>query len=533
MKVKFFLLLNVFFSLTIFAWANGSFPFIIECTGALELLQIHRMDNNQILLGGTFTNTLSYENQNLVSKGEEDVFLMSLGPEGQLRWLKSFGGIFDDDLSCLFVENETIWLAGGFRDRAFFDTLDLSSPDGSRSLFLLELNNLGQILSNKQLDSPGLKSITGITKNKDGDVIIGGYFRGQLVFDDESLNAAGRTDGMVLKLDRGDEWSVVFQAGLSGNSRIEHLVYDSTQNLIIGGTFDDQLLLGGDTLTANTLDKDVFIASLNTDGQVQWSLKAGGVFDKELVRLAVDTIGNIYGAGQLVGVMKLSDNLNIQSRNGNTDVYWFQLNSSGQPVKAETVGGTDAEVLTDLLIHDSSLWLCGNFQGSFMAGDQLLEAGLTVSSFLIELNLESKAVRSVESLSASVASFIYRLSPLGPSSVLAGGSFGGQLEIGGGNSNSGGSFWGFLTAFGPLSTRVEEAPLLNMRFFPNPFRDQLFFESPQEIKQIWVFDSMGRLRWQNNGPASALSFPMLEKGIYQIMIKARNGQIGREWVVKQ
>lgn len=533
MKFNKLLLLNVFLGFAIFARANGAFPFILESTGALELRHVEKTEDQRILLGGSFTNTLSYGGQTLVSAGEEDVFLMSLNAEGELLWMKAFGGIFDEDVSALHITDNNIWVAGGFRDRAFFDTIDLSSPDGSRSLFLLQLNLDGEILSHQQFDSPGLKAITGIAANSEDDLFLGAYFRGELVMTDTTITAVGRSDLMVLKLDKDGKQSVLFQAGQGGNSRIEHLLLNGANQLIVGGTFDEQLVLGPDTLKANTLDKDAFVAALDSTGQPLWSLKAGGVFDKELVRLGLDADGNIFGAGHLIGVMKFSDDLVIQSQNGQTDIYWFQLDPSGQPLRAAAMGGEDAEVLTDLLVNESSFWLCGNFQGRFTLDGQELNAGLSVGSFLLELDQETGGAVSVESLSASVGAYIYNLLDWDQESVLAAGSFSGQLNLEGENLDAGATFWGFLTTSGFLSTNVQEAALLNINWYPNPFHDQLFVETPLELEKVWLFDSMGRLRWTTGQVSKVLSLPFLEKGSYQILAKTKEGRFARQWVIKQ
>lgn len=533
MKFTRFLLLNVFLGLAIFVRANGDFPFLLESTGALQLLQVQMTEDGHFILGGTFTNTLSYGEQTLVSAGEEDVFIMSTDSEGELLWMKSFGGIFDEDISALHVRVNDIWMAGGFRDRAYFDTLDVSSPDGSRSLFLLQLDLDGQILSQQQFDSPGLKAITGIASNLGGEIYIGGYFRGQLAFDDTTLTAVGSSDLMVLKSDKDGIWTVLSQAGLRGNSRIEHLLLSGTGQLIIGGTFDDQLVFGDDTLRANTLDKDAFVAALDSLGQPEWSLKAGGVFDKELVRLAVDASGNIFGAGHLIGVMKFSDDLVIQSQNGQTDIYWFQLDPSGQPLRAESIGGEEAEVLTDLVLNGSSLWLCGNFQGRFTIDGQELDAGLGVSGFLLELDQVTGGSVKAESLSASVGAFIYKLLAWDPVSVLAAGSFSGELSLEGEKLDAGGNFWGFLTTSGFLSTTVQEAALLNIKWYPNPFSDRVFLETPHQLEEIWLFDSMGRLRWTSDQVSNVLLLSFLEKGSYQIMVRTKDGDFARQWIVKQ
>jgi hypothetical protein len=533
MKFIKFLLLNVFLGLAIFVRANGGFPFVLESTGALELQQVQMTEDRHFILGGTFTNSLSYGEQTLVSAGEEDVFLMRINSEGELLWIKSFGGVFDEDISALHVTGDDIWMAGGFRDRAYFDTLDLSSPDGSRSLFLLQLGLNGQILSHQQFDSPGLKAITGIASASEGDLYVGGYFRGQLAFDDTTLTAAGSSDLMVLKLNEEGLWTVLFQGGQSGNSRIEHLLLNGAGQVIIGGTFDDHLVLGNDTLRANTLDKDAFIAALDSLGQPEWSLKAGGVFDKTLVRLAVDANGNIFGAGHLIGVMRFSDDLTIQSRNGQTDIYWFQLDSSGQPQRAESIGGEEAEVLTDLVLNGSSLWLCGNFQGRFTIGGQELDAGLGVSGFLLELDQETGGLASAESLSASAGAFIYKLLAWDQASVLAAGSFGGQLNLGGENLDAGGTFWGFLTTSGFLATNVQEAALLNIKCYPNPFSDQVVLETPHLIEQLWLFDNAGRLRWMKARPSIPLNLGFLEAGIYHLMVKTSDGRMGLQQIVKK
>lgn len=527
------ILLNVFWALPIFTQASGIIPLVLESTGAIELQQIQRTPDQNIVLAGTFTNTLIYQEELLVSKGEEDVFIMSVDPEGQLLWIKAFGGIFDDDISQLKVEGERIWLAGGFRDRAFFDTLDLSSPDGSRSLFLLQLGQNGDLLTHKQFDGLGLKSIAGIAGSGNGEIYLGGYFRGQLAFDDLSLEATGITDLMVLKLDRKGDFSVLLQAGQKGNTRIEDLLLDDQNNIVIGGTFDDQLILENDTFQANTLDKDVFLASLDTTGGLGWSLKAGGVFDKELVRLALDSEGNIYGAGQLVGVMRFSDELTIQSQNGNSDIYWFKLANNGQPLLASSLGGTEAEVLTDLLIDGNAMWLCGNFQGSFPLNEIQLEAGLNVSSYLIEIDKDQGMIRGAESISASVAVFLYKLLAWQQESVLAAGSFGGLLNIGAEKLDAGPHFWGILTASGGLSTSIQEQPLLNIQLFPNPFVDQIYIDEPQNLDQLWVFDQMGRLRWHTNEPLGLLSLSFLEKGSYQILMKGKKGNFSSQWIIKQ
>lgn len=530
-RLKWLISLNAFLCLTIFSTAQESFPLLIESTGALDLNLMDTTASGNIIVAGTFTSSMSYGGKMLTSAGEEDIFLLALSSGGTLLWLKNYGGLFDDDVAVLKAEGEQIWLSGGFRDEAVFDTLSLSTPDGSRSLFVLELDMEGRIRSHQQYDSPGLKSITGIERGG-ADLYLGGYFQGELSFRDTSLQARGTTDAFLLKMDEKRELVWAFQAGLAGSSRIEQLQLDSEEKLIIAGTYDDRLVLGEDTLRANTTDKDAFVAKLNTEKQVLWSLKAGGVFDKELVSLKTDENGNIYGGGQLVGVMRFSEDLSIESQNGNTDIYWFQLDKDGNPLQAHAYGGPQAERLTDLLLAPNAIWVSGIFQGQFALDNQFFDAGPGVGSFVIELDPQQQQLRTGADIPSTNSVFINQVLLRGNDLLMAG-SFGGPLQLGGQLLDAGAYFFGLLTSLKGLTTGLRDIQSFDLRIYPIPFDRELFWESERNIKQVLLYDRSGRLRWRGIGPDHPLQLPLLESGAYMVLFEATDGSIEVQWCIKK
>ncbi len=523
--------LNVFLGLTIFLHAQASFPFVIESSGRVDLQLMEKTPAGDLLLAGTFTEDLSYDGQMVFAAGDEDVFLMRLNSQGQLRWMKAFGGVLDDDVSFLLTGEEHFWLAGGFRDEALFDSLELATPDGSRGLFLLELADNGAVLSHRQFDSPGLKSIEALIETTAGELILGGYFEGELTFQDTALQAKGLTDIMLIKFAAAGAVDWVFQAGGLGNNRIECAAAGADSYLLIAGTFDDFLVLDQDTLFANTLDKDIFVAKLNHEGQLLWSRKAGGVFDEEIAAIGVDDQDHIVGVGQLIGVMRLSDDQAIQSQNGNTDFFWFELDPDGLPLQAYAYGGALSERVTDLIFLDNTIWISGIYQGMFTLENKPFDAGGGVGSFIVEWDVQNNELVNSWNYPASTAVFLNQM-VLEETQVLAAGSFGGELNIEGQKLDAGNQFYGLLARMDRLSTSLFTPEAVAFQLFPNPFTHHLNLYAPETIETLWIFDSSGRLRWKTNQPHQSMQLDFLEKGAYLVLIQQAKGGFGQRWVIK-
>src|SRR5690606_33223229 len=54
--------------------------------------------HNNIIYGGMFKGSLEIGNVSVVSKGQNDVFVVKNRPEGNLEWVRSFGSGDDEDL---------------------------------------------------------------------------------------------------------------------------------------------------------------------------------------------------------------------------------------------------------------------------------------------------------------------------------------------------------------------------------------------------------------------------------------------------
>lgn len=97
-------------------------------TGKAYVTGIVFDDSNHIYLSGIYSDTVSIFGNLLKSNGEKDIYLAKLSPNGQLLWIKSFGGEEDDESGGLIISNSgKLVLVGSVRKNpAFEDSLIIS-----------------------------------------------------------------------------------------------------------------------------------------------------------------------------------------------------------------------------------------------------------------------------------------------------------------------------------------------------------------------------------------------------------------------
>ena len=96
--------------------------------------------------------------------------------------------------------------------------------------------------------------------------------------------------------------------------------------IYITGYFEGTINFGGGDITSNG-GKDIFVLSLNKDGEYRWAYTAGGTQDDEGASITMfDNFGNIYVTGYFKKTVDFGSG-DITS-NGNQDIFLLRLNES-------------------------------------------------------------------------------------------------------------------------------------------------------------------------------------------------------------
>lgn len=125
--------------------------------------------------------------------------------------------------------------------------------------------------------------------------------------------------------------------GGAGSDRLWDLAGDAAGNTYIVGEFSGTANLGGKSLTSAG-GADIFVAKLNSSGQVQWAARAGGSSADLGYSVAVDASGNVFVTGHFTGTAKFGNTTLVSA--GATDAFVAKLTgNNGKFQWAKKIGG--------------------------------------------------------------------------------------------------------------------------------------------------------------------------------------------------
>ncbi|MEM1055510.1 MAG: hypothetical protein AAGI52_08275 [Bacteroidota bacterium] len=202
---------------------------------------------------------------------------------------------------------------------------------------------------------------------------------------------------------------------------------------IVSGTFTDTLRIGGETYI-NENEADAFVAKLDADGTVLWSLRTSGRKQPNVQTVLVDEGGEIYLAGRFMGNTRFGDIL-VESA-GNSDAFVVKLSPGGEVVWARGYGGKMAEAGTALALGDNGhLFLAGGFNTEGSIGPFAYEVGAgSAGGYIATLEAADGEVLDAVGLTVDDAlgggGGVSHLIPDGEGGVYAAGSFHFSLVLG-------------------------------------------------------------------------------------------------------
>lgn len=215
----------------------------------------------------------------------------------------------------------------------------LTSVD-SEDGFITKYNEQGQLLWIKQLAGTNTDRINGIVVANDNEIYIVGEFRDTIFYNNDSLISQNQVDLFVAKLDSSGQIIWAISAGGAGYASASDIAVMPNGNLAITGYFDDDLNWGYSSFTTTGL-RDIFIAVISPQGALQWIKKLGGPAIDDGRSVAVDNNNRIYVTGLFRDALFVNGDTLIGQ--GSYDAYLAQYSSTGQLSWVKTMGGTNSD----------------------------------------------------------------------------------------------------------------------------------------------------------------------------------------------
>lgn len=260
-------------------------------------------------------------------------------------------------------EAGNLYLAGLFSESAQFKST-LRAENSPTNAFLAKLLRGGDWdwavnipVTNGQLQ---IKSLA--LQNGGTNVVVAGAFSGTATFGPTNLTATNGTRAFLARFGPTNwTWAVMVGTNSSANA----VAASGDGGIYVAGGFSGSAGFGTSNLTA-TGGSDVFLARLNSGGQVVWAKRAGGTGNDVATALALNSEGSkLFVTGSFYGT-NTSFGGTLLTSAGAADLFFVTLNpTNGDFGSAKRAGGAGADQGTALAADPFGLvYLLGQFDGA-------------------------------------------------------------------------------------------------------------------------------------------------------------------------
>jgi len=212
-----------------------------------------------------------------------------------------------------------------------------------------------------------------VITDSNGNIYVVGNFTGTADFDSGPgtfaiSSFAGSSDAFVAKYTATGALVWVRQFGGNSADSGYGVVTDNTGAVYLVGQFSGAVNFGSSpgatvfTSVGNSLD--VFVAKLNSTGDLLWARQFGGAAAEIAYQIALDGVGNVYTVGALAGTVDFDPGpavFNLDSAGGD-DAFVAKLAGNGDLIWARSFGGNANDIGYGLAVDNPmSVYVSGYF----------------------------------------------------------------------------------------------------------------------------------------------------------------------------
>ncbi|MDE5089696.1 MAG: DUF4347 domain-containing protein, partial [Trichodesmium sp. St16_bin2-tuft] len=355
--------------------SNGNFIWAKRIAGGGHdhALTITTDSSDNILMGGKFYGSIDVDsdgNSDLKTSGFHDGYVVKLDSNGNLLWAKNIGNgrTRNEQVQSITTDSSgNVLVRGNFSGDVDINRdgeNDLSSKNGFHSYpndsYTVKFDSNGNLLWAKNMNGA-------ITTDSSGNLLVAHTYNGSIDIDGDgqndltSLNSS--QDGYVAKFDSNGNLIWHKNIGGSDNDNASSITTDSSDNVLVGGYFKGNIDIDGDgnnDLTSLNSSEDSYAAKFDSSGNLLWAKNIGGRGNDRAQRITTESNGNVLVTGHFKGNIDIDgDGNNDLTNKGQQDVYVAKLDSNGNFISAERIGGRHDDVVSGITTDSSGNVLVG------------------------------------------------------------------------------------------------------------------------------------------------------------------------------
>jgi len=499
----------------------------------------------------------------LTSAGLNDIYIIKLNNVGEFIWAKRFGGVRSDVPTDLEVDqNGNIILVGTFQASINFNTeadpveftLFGGNSSSMRESFMVKLDPNGNYVDAYHFRSTATlcsNQINALEIDNENNLVMAGYFDGAMDIDPTGNNKiisaipSSSDDIFILKFSNVDTLLWGFRMGNIENDAANGLTLDEFDNLYITGHFrvgmdfdpgDDTLFIpttGGDVF-------DIFIMSLNPDGELRWAKGIGTDGAQFGDRIVCTENDEVYVSGRFSNSVNFNPGGAIEmihTATASTNSFLVKLNKQGEVHWAKSWSFTG---IFPLAVGSDGRVLVSNFFSNTIDANPNEEVFNLASNggidfLVISLNPEGEFI---EAFSRGGNGDEYpRFVQLEDQYFVIGGETSAAFHLNPPFESSAVEVPGFKSSFfsrfiPSTLTSIMDINEVSIIVFPNPAKDFIQIKSEVIIDLVELYDVQGRKLISIYTPQENLIYlNHVESGIYFVRFQIQNDSFIREIII--
>ena len=558
-----------------FEWAKS-----ITCSEEFSPSSVKTDGDGNIFIAGEYSGSADFDSGEgslfFESYGYDDIFFSKFNSQGQLIWTKTIGGKYNDVCNNMTLdESSNIYITGRFSSTVDFNpgngTHELSVSGGD-DIFIAKYDSAGNF---KWVVSMGLPNATNegtsITTDKEGNVLVTGWFQGTVDFNPgEGVHnlTTTRIGCFILKLSSSGNFIWAQNIGSPEGAVEGHTIKtDPNNNVFISGLFraTTDFNPGEETYIMEPREEfAAFLVKLDKNGNFKWAIQPGGyAINTNLNKkrpFEIDSEGNIILAFDFRNTVDFnpSEEETLLTANGNfTDVFIQKLDSLGNLLWVKQIGGPDYEALGGLhLDENNNIYITGYYTGTvdFDPGTSTYELtagnewniGLFIAKYSPEGNLVwAHPINWVENDGTYSYGYGNDITTDIAGNVISVGKFGGKYNFNPNgiasvlfSADSEYSFSGYVMKLDGITTNIKHFENdISFKCYPNPFSNKITISGARQMlnADFWLRSVSGQTivhKKNISGNNIEINTGNIPAGIYFLEINQKGTQfVGK--VIKQ
>ncbi|MBI3503187.1 MAG: SBBP repeat-containing protein [Bacteroidetes bacterium] len=248
---------------------------------------------------GYFTGTAMFGNSKITSLGYSDIYVAKYDAAGNLVWIKTGGGSYQDEAYAVSTDIAgNCYVTGFFTGTATFSGTTIASAGYfDNDVFILKYNPSGTLVWAKKAGGTGNDIGYGINVSKNGSIFVAGMFRGTKSFGETLLTQVSGSNGFLAKFEPNGKFSWSRNTSGTAFNEFRKVSSDINGNAYVVGTISGDVLFGTIKMTSAG-EKDASIAKYDSKGSLMWVMQGGGENEDEGMCISTDQAGNCYVGGE-------------------------------------------------------------------------------------------------------------------------------------------------------------------------------------------------------------------------------------------